>query len=30
VRSKIEMLNQTGEPVMSMIAMNLMGCRTPA
>jgi acyl dehydratase len=29
VRSKIEVLNQTGEAVMTMLAMNLIGCRSP-
>ena len=29
VRSKIEVLNQRDEVVMSMLAMNLIACRTP-
>ena len=29
VRSSIEVINQDGEIVMSMIAMNLLGCRNP-
>ena len=30
VRSKIEVLNQHDRVVLSMLAMNLIGCRTPA